>query len=90
MSGGIAVCSLNVHIVLHNLSTIQGAASVANRHCADKTAAWQQVWCQASLCVAALLLPKGDLVNSLCQLIQLLTVQVQNVGMLLLLASLQR
>ena len=40
------------------LSTIQGAAGVSNRHCADKTAAWQQEWYQASVRAAALLLPK--------------------------------
>ena len=45
---------------------------------------------QALVRAAALLLPKGDPANSKYQLIQLLTVQVQIFGRLLLLTSLQR
>ena len=67
--GGIAGCSLDVHVVLHILSTIQGAAGTSNRYCADRTAAWQQVWYQASVCAAALLLPKGNPAVSWCQLL---------------------
>ena len=38
----IADCASNMQIVLHILSTKQGAAGVLNRCCADKSAAWHR------------------------------------------------
>ena len=53
----IAACASNMQIVLHILSTRQGAAGVLNDCCANKSAAWHR--CKRLICAAAKLSYKG-------------------------------